>query len=174
MVQDNDEVVIRSATLVDAPAIAGIYNHYVDKTIITFEEEPVSGPDMARRIEQVQSACLPWLVAERDGVVQGFAYAGRWKDRSAYRFAVETTVYLDVDVTGRGIGSRLYGDLLPLLEDRKMRVVIGGIALPNKASVSLHEKLGFKKVAHFNRVGFKFNSWIDVGYWEYILGGDTV
>lgn len=173
MALSNEEILIRSATLADAPAIAGIYNHYVAKTIITFEEEPVSDQDMERRIGQVQSVSLPWLVAERDGTVQGFAYAGRWKDRSAYRFAVETTVYLDADFTGRGIGTRLYGDLLPLLDDRKMRVVIGGIALPNEASVSLHEKLGFKKVAHFNKVGFKFNRWIDVGYWEYMLGGDA-
>ena len=173
MTQGDNTVVIRSVTQADAPAIAGIYNHYITETIITFEEEPVSGPDMARRIEGIQSLSLPWLVAERDGVVQGFAYAGRWKDRSAYRFAVETAVYIDAGITGQGIGTRLYGDLLPLLDDRKMRVAIGGIALPNEASVSLHEKLGFRKVAHFNKVGFKFNRWIDVGYWEYILGSDA-
>ena len=166
MVSDSDNVVIRPATQTDTTAIARIYNYYIAGTIITFEEEPVTTVDMARRIENVQSALLPWLVAEQAGDILGFAYAGRWKDRSAYRFAVETTVYLEATMTGRGLGTRLYNSLLPVLSDRNIRTAIGGIALPNEASVALHEKLNFTKVAHFQKVGFKFNSWIDVGYWQ--------
>lgn len=166
MVSDSDNVVIRPATQTDTTAIARIYNYYIAGTIITFEEEPVTTVDMARRIENVQSALLPWLVAEQAGDILGFAYAGRWKDRSAYRFAVETTVYLEATMTGRGLGTRLYNSLLPVLSNRNIRTAIGGIALPNEASVALHEKLNFTKVAHFQKVGFKFNSWIDVGYWQ--------
>ena len=166
MVTDSDNLLIRPATRTDAAAIARIYNYYVTETIITFEEDPVSSTVMARRIENVQSALLPWLVAVQDDNILGFACAGRWRKRSAYRFSVETTVYLDTDKTGRGLGTGLYGSLLPLLSGQNIHTAIGGIALPNEASVALHEKLNFEKVAHFNKVGFKFNRWIDVGYWQ--------
>jgi phosphinothricin acetyltransferase len=117
----------------------------------------------------VQAAKLPWLVAEDDGRAVGYAYATQWKSRSAYRFAVEITVYLARDHDRRGIGSRLYEELFRLLEAHGIHAVIGGIALPNAASVALHEKFGMKKVAHFVDVGFKFDRWIDVAYWERIL-----
>ena len=101
--------------------------------------------------------------------VVGYAYAGRWHDRSAYRYSVETTIYLDADHLGKSIGSGLYAALLQQLKERGMHVAIGGIALPNPGSVALHEKLGFRKVAHYGEVGFKFNRWIDVGYWQHAL-----
>lgn len=157
---------IRPATAQDAEGIAGIYNHYIANTIITFEEQTVAPEDMAERIGAVDSAALPWLVAERDGRLLGYAYAAPWKTRSAYRFSVETTVYLDPEARGQGIGSRLYEALLANLGERGVRAAIGGVALPNPASVALHEKLGMKKVAHFEQVGFKFDQWIDVGYWQ--------
>jgi phosphinothricin acetyltransferase len=159
-------VKIREAAASDAAAIAGIYNHYVLGTVVTFEEEPVSSDEIARRIEKVRSASLPWLVVEADGDVVGYAYAGPWHTRSAYRFSVETTVYLAPAQVGRGIGSKLYGELLSTLQTRRIHAAIGGIALPNETSVALHEKLGFRKVAHFDEVGFKFDRWIDVGYWQ--------
>jgi phosphinothricin acetyltransferase len=160
---------IRKATAADAEAIAGIYNHYIQETIITFEEQPVPASDIAKRIAEVSAASLPWLVAEKNGSLVGYAYATKWKDRSAYRFSVETTIYLDPDVVGKGIGTSLYQALLTQLKDLELHVAVGCIALPNSASIVLHEKLGFRKVAHFSDVGFKFSKWIDVAYWELLL-----
>lgn len=164
-----DGVTIRPATTADASAIAGIYNHYVTETIVTFEEEAVSPAEITRRIQEVDSASLPWLIAERCGEVVGYAYASKWKGRCAYRFSVEITVYVGPGHARRGIGSKLYGQLFPILKDRGIHALIGGIALPNEASVALHEKWGLQKVAHFKEVGFKFNRWIDVGYWQRTL-----
>ena len=157
---------IRPALASDADAIAHIYNHYIRNTTVTFEEMPVSAQEMAARIAKFDAASLPWLVLELDGHVVGYTYASKWKGRCAYRFSVESTVYLDPAHTGRGLGSSLYAALFAALRDKGMHVVIGGIALPNAASVALHEKLGLEKVAHFKEVGFKFERWIDVGYWQ--------
>ena len=156
---------IRLATSADAGAIAAIYNHYVASTTITFEEEAVTESDMASRIDTV-SAQLPWFVHERDGEVTGYAYATPWRARSAYRFSVETTVYVAPGCARQGIGRQLYCTLIETLRGRNIQVALGGIAQPNPASVALHENLGFEKVAHFKRVGRKFEQWIDVGYWE--------
>ena len=160
---------IRMAAAADAAALARIYNHYVRETIVTFEEEPVADAEMARRLADVQAASLPWLVAEEaDGVV-GYACARPWKPRRGYRFSTEVSVYLDAAHGGRGLGTKLYTNLLSELRTRHIHAAMGGIALPNEASVRLHEKLGFEKVAHFRDVGFKFGAWIDVGYWEKIF-----
>jgi phosphinothricin acetyltransferase len=157
---------IRDAQVGDAAAIAEIYNHYVGSTTITFEEEPVTAEEMTRRLHAVQASGLPWLVAEIDGSVAGYAYATKWRERSAYRFSVESTVYLRHDAHGRGLGRALYEELLGALAATGVHVVIGGIAQPNPASVALHEKLGFENVAMFRQVGRKFDRWIDVGYWQ--------
>jgi phosphinothricin acetyltransferase len=117
----------------------------------------------------VRRASLPWLVAEEDGTVVGYAYATKWRTRPAYRQSVEVTVYVASDRRRRGIGSVLYDSLLDELRDHGIHAAIGGIALPNPASVALQEKFGFEKVAHFAEVGFKFGKWIDVGYWQRIL-----
>jgi L-amino acid N-acyltransferase YncA len=156
---------IRAATAADAGAIAAIYNHFVASTTITFEEEAVTVAEMASRIETV-GAKFPWYVVERDGEVMGYAYATPWRVRSAYRFSVETTVYVAPGHARQGIGKRLYASLIGALRRQGIQVAIGGIAQPNPASVALHESLGFEKVAHFKRVGCKFGQWIDVGYWE--------
>jgi L-amino acid N-acyltransferase YncA len=166
-----EQITVRPAALADAGAIATIYNHYITDTIVTFEEEPVVAGEMARRMEEVRSAELPWLVAEEAGQVVGYAYATRWRPRFGYRFSVEITVYLSPEAGGRGIGSKLYGRLFSLLEARGIHAVMGGIALPNEASVALHEKFGLKQVARFEEVGFKFGRWVDVGYWERRLSG---
>jgi L-amino acid N-acyltransferase YncA len=163
------DVIVRSASPADAEAIARIYNYYVANTVITFEEEPVPAPAMAARVAEVQALALPWLVAEVDGKVVGYAYASKWKVRSAYRHSVETTIYLEHGHEGRGIGQTLYAALLPLLRARGIHVAIGGAALPNAASVALHEKLGFQHVATFREVGFKHERWIDVAYWQIVL-----
>jgi phosphinothricin acetyltransferase len=161
--------VIRSATEADAASIAAIYNHYIRNTVVTFEEQAVSADEMAGRIRKVASHSLPYLVAVHDDRVIGYAYAGRWHERSAYRHSVETTVYLDANHVGRRVGTRLYSTLLEQLQARRLHVAIGGIALPNPGSVALHEKLGFEKVAHYREVGFKLDRWIDVGYWQRVL-----
>jgi phosphinothricin acetyltransferase len=122
-------------------------------------------------MEEVWSSTLPWLVAELDEQVIGYAYASKWKARYGYRYSTEVSVYLDTEHGGQGIGSKLYSDLFPILRERGIRNIIGGIALPNDASVALHEKFGMKKVAHFPAIGIKFDRWIDVGYWQ--LGATT-
>ena len=157
---------IRSASPADAAAICRIYNPYIATSVITFEETAVVEPEMAQRIADVAAADLPWLVLEVDGELVGYAYATRWRVRMAYRFSVESTIYLDPSVSGKGLGSVLYDALLRALRERALHLVIGGIALPNESSVGLHEKMGFQKVAHFSEVGMKFGRWIDVGYWE--------
>ena len=160
---------VRPATAADAEAIARIYNHYVAHTVITFEEEAVSVADMADRIAEARSLSLPWLVAEVEGAIVGYAYARRWRPRSAYRYSAETTIYLERGYVGRRIGTTLYSALLPLLRERGMHVAIGGVALPNDASIALHEKLGFERVATFRQVGFKHDRWVDVTYLQLVL-----
>ena len=160
---------IRSAEPRDSQAIADLYNHFVSTSTITFEEETVPVSEIARRVADVQSSGMPWLVADEAGVVCGYAHAKPWRPRSAYRFSAEVTVYVDPGKARRGIGTGLYGRLFAHLEARGVHAVIGGIALPNDASVALHEKLGMRKVAHFEEVGFNFGRWIDVGYWQRIL-----
>jgi L-amino acid N-acyltransferase YncA len=159
---------IRPAAAADVEAVARIYNHYVANTTISFEEQTVSPAEMAERIDEVLQARLPWLVAEEAGHLVGYAYAGKWKGRCAYRHSAESSVYLDPQFMGRGIGTRLYQELLAMLRERSIHVVIAGIALPNEASVALHERQGFSKVAHFREVGYKFGQWLDVGYWQRI------
>lgn len=159
---------LRPATPADAADIAAIYNHYVETTSISFEESAVSAADMAQRIADV-GARLPWLVCEEDGRVVGYAYATAWRVRAAYRFSVESSVYVSPGYPRRGIGSRLYRALLDDLRSRGIHAVIGGIAQPNAASVALHEAFGFEKVAHFKQVGRKFEQWVDVAYWELLL-----
>jgi len=161
---------IRDALPADAAAIAAIYNHYILNTSISFEEDVVSADTMASRIADVQDGGLPWIVLVQGDVVVGYAYATKWRVRPAYRFSVETSVYLDSDAGGRGHGSALYEALLPRLRAGGFHLAIGGIAQPNPASVALHEKYGFRKVAHFSEVGRKFGRWHDVGYWELKLG----
>jgi phosphinothricin acetyltransferase len=166
---DSEKTTVRAAASADAEAVAAIYNHFVLRTIVTFEEEPVSPGEIARRMDDVREASLPWLVAEREGALVGYAYATPWRVRRGYRYSTEVTVYVAPAAGGLGIGSLLYADLIPALEERGIHTAMGGIALPNDASVALHEKFGFKKVAHFEQVGVKFDRWIDVGYWQRIL-----
>ncbi|NEX61915.1 arsinothricin resistance N-acetyltransferase ArsN1 family B [Noviherbaspirillum galbum] len=160
---------IRAATSADAPAIAAIYNHYVANTTITFEEAEVTSAEIGRRIDAVQSAGLPWLVVANLGEVSGYAYATKWKERSAYRHSVESTVYLRNGFSGKGLAAPLYQAMLEELRQRGIHAVIAGIAQPNAGSVGLHEKLGFRHVANFSEVGKKFGRWIDVGYWQLLL-----
>jgi phosphinothricin acetyltransferase len=159
---------LRDAASADAAAVAAIYNHYVATTTISMETDPVDAAEMARRIAEVQAGALPWLVLVEDGRLCGYAYASKWRARPGYRHAVESSVYVDPAMRGRGHGLVLYRALLAQLEGR-FHTVIGGIALPNAASIALHEKLGFRQVACFHEVGHKFGDWVDVGYWQLTL-----
>jgi phosphinothricin acetyltransferase len=159
---------LRNATAADADAIAAIYNHYVATTAISMETDPVSGSEMAGRIADVQNAGLPWLVLVEEGRVCAYSYASKWRARPGYRHAVEASVYVDAALRGRGHGLTLYRALLAQLDGR-FHTVIGGIALPNAASIALHERLGFRQVACFHEVGHKFGAWVDVGYWQLTL-----
>ena len=156
---------IRDAGEKDGASVARIYNHYIKDTVVTFEETAVSDVEMSGRIGR-RAKSRPWIVIEEAGEVLGYAYANQWHGRCAYRYSVESSVYLDRRMGGKGLGSLLYEALLTKLSLEGLHVVIGGIALPNPASVALHEKFGFKKAAHYEEVGFKFGKWIDVGYWQ--------
>ncbi|NOI71814.1 GNAT family N-acetyltransferase [Vibrio owensii] len=157
---------IREVKDTDSAQIVEIYNYYVESTSISFEEEPISVEVMQQRIEEVLSLGLPWLVAEVDGQILGYAYANRWKPRSAYRFTVEPSIYVKQGITSKGIGSTLYSHLLDNLKEKQIKNVIGVITLPNESSIRLHERLGFKKVGEFPNIGLKFGEKKSVGYWQ--------
>jgi len=157
-------VSIRLATTNDAAAIAGIYAPYVENTRISFEKEPPDAAEIAQRI--MANATHPWLVAEEDSRVVGYTSTSPMRARRAYRWAVETGIYLDPAAHGRGLGRRLYEAHLDLLTRQGFVAVIVGIALPNEPSVALHEKLGFVLSGIERGVGFKLGEWVDVGRWQ--------
>ena len=162
---------IRTVRAEDTPALAEIYNHYIVNSPATFEEHVLDVDELRRRIATVTGMGLPWLVAETSSRVVGYAYANRWRERSAYRYSVESTVYLDPQHLGEGWGAALYSSLVDGLRDCGVHAVLAGITLPNPASVALHEKMGMRKVAHLHEVGYKQGQWLDVGYWQRILEG---
>jgi phosphinothricin acetyltransferase len=163
---------LRVASAADGAALAGIYAPVVAHTAISFETEPPDAAEMRARVEKTAQAGLPWLVAEdAAGQVCGYAYAGRHRERAAYQWSVDTTVYVREDQRGRGVGRLLYGRLLPLLAGLGYGQAFAGIALPNAGSVGLHEALGFEAIGVYRRVGFKFGAWRDVGWWQKALGG---
>lgn len=156
---------IRKVTLEDAPQIREIYNYYIKNTHHTFETEPLSLEETNERINKV-TAVYPYLVAEEDGEILGYAHAGRFKLRQAYEHTCEVIIYVKNDAKKRGVGSGLYLELFDLLEEMDIHVMIAGIALPNDSSVKFHERLGFTKAAHFKEIGYKLGRWFDVGYWQ--------
>lgn len=156
---------LRPATTADAAQIAAIYEPWVRDTVISFELEPPTPDEMALRIENVATT-HPWLVSEEEGVVVGYAYAKAFAERPAYRWSVETTVYLHPSHRGRGVGRDLYRALLDLAELWGFANAFAGIALPNPTSESLHEAVGFHRIGVFPRAGHKFGAWHDVGWWH--------
>jgi len=152
----------------DAEEICGIYNFFVNNTDITFEEQPVSAAEMEKRIRDV-TATYPWLVVEEEGRILGYAYSGKYRERSAYRYTAELTIYIKNGEEGRGLGAELMGRVIEETRRRGFHSLVSAIAIPNERSVSIHEKFGFEKIGHFKEVGFKFDRWIDVGYWELVL-----
>lgn len=156
-------LLIRTAREHDAAAVASIYRPYVTDSWISFEEEAPDAAEMARRTAR---PLYPWLVAELDGNVVGYASTSPMRDRAAYRWSVETGIYLDAKAQGRGIGRQLLKAHLDLLERQGFVTAIAGVSLPNEASVALHEKLGFTLSGIERGVGFKFGQWVDVGRWQ--------
>ncbi len=152
----------------DALAIADIYNHYILNSPATFEEAPLAAVEMQQRIEETTKK-FPWYVCEEDSRVTGYAYARQWRERAAYRHSVEVSTYLDPSAVGKGRGSALLDAILVELRRRGFHCVMGGVSLPNDASVALLQKFGLRQVAHFKEVGYKFDRWIDVGYWQLLL-----
>jgi len=157
---------IRTATVADAAAITAIYAPIVADTGISFELEPPSPDEMRGRIAKTLET-LPWLVSEDpQGRVDGYVYASRHRERAAYRWAVDVTAYVREDARGTGVGKRLYTRLCPLLADLGYHQAFAGIALPNDASVALHEAVGFVAIGVYRNVGFKAGRWRDVGWWQ--------
>jgi phosphinothricin acetyltransferase len=159
---------IRKVTEGDAEAIAGIYNYYVEKTILTFETEQVSAAEMRERIATLAPA-YPYHVCELDGRVAGYCHAAQWKKRKAYGMTVESAIYVDPALRNKGIGRALMQELIRSLRPLSVHAVIACITIPNPESIWLHESLGFEKVSHFREVGRKMDVWIDVGDWELLL-----
>jgi phosphinothricin acetyltransferase len=164
--------ILRTAMPSDAASVAAIYAPIVRDTAISFEIDPPTPQEMARRIAAALPT-YPWLVAERDGHVVGYAYAGPHRDRAAYRWSVDMTAYVDARARRGGVGRALYDRLVQLLQRQGFHAAFAGIALPNPASVGLHEAVGFKPVGVYKEVGFKHGAWRDVGWWRLGLSAET-
>ena len=159
---------IRPVNKQDAAQIAGIYNYYIETSHSTFELDAIDSNEMENRISESFARDYPFFVCEENGEILGYAYGRQFRPRRAYRHSIEVSVYIKNGAQGKSIGTRLYERLFPEIRQKDFHALIAGISLPNEASVRLHEKFGFEKVAHFREVGFKFGRWIDVGYWELI------
>ena len=158
-------MLVRTATEADAQACAAIYAPYVTDTVVSFETEPPSAAEMARRM----AAAHEWLALEDAGRVVGYAYGAPFHPRAAYRWACEVSVYLELGLRRTGGGRRLYEELLARLTERGFRVAVGGMTLPNEASAGLHRALGFEPVGVYRRIGYKFGAWHDVAWTQRIL-----
>lgn len=162
---------IRPATPADLPAITGIYDHAVRTGTATFELEPPDLAEMTRRYETLAAGGFPYLVAILDGAVAGYAYAGPYRARPAYRFTVENSVYLDPKVQGRGVGTQLMQALIAESETRGYRLMVAVIGdSANAASIGVHTRTGFQMVGTFRNVGLKFGRWLDTVLMQRALG----
>jgi L-amino acid N-acyltransferase YncA len=161
-------IVLRVANPADAPAIAATYAPYVTGTVISFELIPPDEREMANRLAKTL-ARFPWLVAVDGGDVVGYAYAGAHRERAAYQWAADVSVYLRENWRGRGIGRTLYAALFAILRAQGYCNVYAGITLPNPASVALHEAMGMVPVGVYRHVGYKAGAWHDVGWWQGVL-----
>lgn len=160
---------IRDATRADAPACAAIYAPYVLDTAITFEAVPPDTADMAQRIDAA-TRTHAWLVFEDAGRVAGYAYGSRYKERPAYRWSCEVSIYLEPGRRRAGTGRALYRALFDRLAARGFRTAVAGMTLPNEASVGLHTALGFEPVGTYRRIGWKHGRWHDVAWMQRPLG----
>ena len=156
---------IRIATSADAKSILDIYAPYIQNTSLTFETEVPSQDDFATRIQSYLDN-WPWLVCELDGKIAGYAYASRYRERTAYQWSVECSVYIHDEYRGAGIASQLYTTLFAFLKYQGYNNVYAVINLPNDRSVAFHEKMGFTYFATFENVGYKLGKWKNVGWWQ--------
>ena len=163
---------IRFAKPSDARSLLDIYAPYVENTAITFEYEVPTIEDFATRIAKTLEK-YPYLVAEEDGVVVGYAYASTYYARAAYDWAVELSVYVSLDSRGQGVGTKLYDALEYLLDQMGYVHFLACISLPNEASLTLHRKRGYQQVAHFPKIGYKFNRWHDIVWLQKSLEKDV-
>lgn len=162
---------LRQAAAADAAALLEIYRPYVTDTVITFEYDAPTEADFARRIADTLKH-YPYLVCECDGKPVGYAYAHAIRERAAYDWAAELSIYLAPAAQGQGVGKTLYGCLIDLLEMQQLRILYGCVTLPNEKSCRLHEGLGFSLTGVWHGSGWKFDRWHDVGWLEKRLGGD--
>ncbi len=158
-------MIIRNIEKKDAEAMSAIYNYYIENTVFTFDEDPSDKQYFAEKLEKLEGK-YPCLALEEDGKLAGFAYASPYRVKPAYRYTAESTIYLDYHFAGRGYGTMLYSELLEKLKQAGIRNVIAVLGLPNKASEALHKKLGFREEGRLREVGWKFNKWIDIGFWR--------
>jgi phosphinothricin acetyltransferase len=161
-------MMIRPVNTADATAICEIYNYYIVNTAISFEEEPLSTAEMEGRIRTI-SATYPWFVREEGGEVLAYTYINTWRERAAYRYAAELSIYVKKGHEGRGLGGELMAHLLGAVKKTEIRTLVSGITIPNERSIALHEKFGFREAARFHGIGFKLDKWLDVGYWELVI-----
>lgn len=158
-------LLIRPALESDAEAVAAVYAPYVRDTAVSFETDAPSAAVMAQRIADT-TLTHPWLVAERERVVVGYAYAAKHSQRPGYRWTVDATIYVRMEERRSGVGRCLYRALLAILRLQGFRSVFSEIVLPNAGSVGLHEMMGFKPIGIHKDIGFKLERWQDIGYWQ--------
>jgi phosphinothricin acetyltransferase len=158
-------IAFRTATAQDAAGIRAVYAPYIETTVFTFETELPTVQDIAARIEKGLKK-FPWIVCTIDGTIAGYVYASAHRDREAYQWTCECSVYIDARFHGRGLGPSLYSALFQILKMQGLKTVYAGITLPNEPSVRLHEKCGFEHFATYEQVGYKFNNWQKVGWWR--------
>ena len=169
-ITDSSSFSIRIVRPEDAKELLNIYAPYVRETAITFEYEVPSVQEFENRINKTLET-YPYLVAEEDGQVLGYAYASTYYARTAYNWTTELSIYLHEDARGRGLGSQLYDALEEELEQRGFLRFLACIAVPNEASIAMHEKRGYVQVAHFPKVGYKFEQWHDIVWMQKTLDG---
>ena len=164
---------IRLATREDSPQIAAIYRPFCEDSCISFETEAPDAAEFAQRIERIGKR-FPWLVDDREGVVAGYAYASPHRERAAYRWVVEVTVYIHEQFRGKGVGTALYAELFTRLRAQNLSKAYAGILVPNPASQAFHESMGFRLVGVYEKVGYKLGAWRDVGWWVLTLQPEAV
>jgi L-amino acid N-acyltransferase YncA len=160
---------IRNVKSEDAGAIARIYNYYVKETTVTFETEEVSTEEMKDRISKTLECGYPFIVYEEEGVITGYAYVRKWRERISYNSTLETSIYVDKDKMTKGTGKKLYNSLIEQCKKAGVHVLIGVLAHTNTASRKLHKNTGFTKTGHFKEAANKFGKFIDIEFWSLIL-----
>lgn len=169
--ETQSEIIIRPARESDLPAITGIYAHHVRHGLASFEEDPPGEAEMSSRFHALVDRDFPYLVAEADGQILGYAYAGPYRPRPAYRYSVENSVYVASDAARRGVGGRLLDALIPACEAKGFRQMIAVIGdSGNDSSIGLHASRGFTRAGHLVGTGFKLGRWVDTVFMQLALG----